>query len=413
MAKRKQEKQGFDDYKEVYYEDEKGEERQFIYIKSEDEAYDDYTDNEKIANKIDSDMIENNILDPETESKINKLAKRWSDLNQELKAGDWNASKEKEIQDLSIEIITKVFSLYENSFKKTNENNSGKNKTDMITINRHGDKLAVEKFYNFLWQTVSTNSSSGYDANQNDNYLAYFRRMLKVRRKDSKKEIERERKKEEKVKIVPLYVHDKDGEEVLLTDIMQISDGSEQYTEEGYIKLLVPVMRLCEINLRNSNLTDNKKKKRWLFYRMHYTFDIVKGIEEIKTCYIPPSKLIRTEENPHENMTSQELEVYCRDNEEFSVFKKKNYEIYRNMRLALVEIMKEGNAEDFTDMLDIIRRCLREGVNLNKRQDYLAQGLAKDDEFAGDDVSRTTIHDYVNYYKDDVLKALKSDQLTD
>lgn len=413
MAKRKQEKQGFDDYKEVYYEDEKGEERQFIYIKSEDEAYDDYTDNEKIANKIDSDMIENNILDPETESKINKLAKRWSDLNQELKDGDWNASKEKEIQDLSIEIITKVFSLYENSFKKTNENNSGKNKTDMITINRHGDKIAVEKFYNFLWQTVSTNSSSGYDANQNDNYLAYFRRMLKVRRKDSKKEIERERKKEEKVKIVPLYVHDKDGEEVLLTDIMQISDGSEQYTEEGYIKLLVPVMRLCEINLRNSNLTDNKKKKRWLFYRMHYTFDIVKGIEEIKTCYIPPSKLIRTEENPHENMTSQELEVYCRDNEEFSVFKKKNYEIYRNMRLALVEIMKEGNAEDFTDMLDIIRRCLREGVNLNKRQDYLAQGLAKDDEFAGDDVSRTTIHDYVNYYKDDVLKALKSDQLTD
>jgi len=413
MAKRKQEKYGFDDYKEVYYEDEKGEERQSIYIKSEDEAYDDYTDSEKIANKIDSDMIENNIRDPEAESKINKLAKRWSDLNQERKAGDWNASKEKEMSVLSMDIISKVFSLYENSYKRTNGNHSGKYETDMITINRNGVKIAVEKFYKFLRDTVSTKSSSGYDASRNDNYLAYFRRILNERRKDSKQEIERKRKKEEKVQIVPLYVHDKEGEEVLLTDIMQISDGSEQYTEEGYIKLLVPVMRLCEINLRNSNLTDNKKKKRWLFYRMHYTFDIVKGIEEIKTCYIPPSKLIRTEENPHENMTSQELEVYCRDNEEFSVFKKKNYEIYRNMRLALVEIMKEGNAEDFTDMLDIIRRCLREGVNLNKRQDYLAQGLAKDDEFAGDDVSRTTIHDYVNYYKDDVLKALKSDQLTD
>ena len=413
MAKCKQEKYGFDDYKEVYYEDEKGEEIQSIYIKSEDEAYDDYTDSEKIANKIDSDMIENNIRDPEAESKINKLAKRWSDLNHKLKAGDWNASKEKDIQDLSIEIITKVFSLYENSYKRTNGNHSGKYETDMITINRHGVKIAVEKFYNFLCKTVSTKSSSGYDANQNDNYLAYFRTILNMRSKDSKQEIERKRKKEEKVQIVPLYAHNKEGEEVLLTDIMQISDGGEQYTEEGYIKLLVPVMRLCEINLRNSNLTDNKKNKRWLFYRMHYTFDIVKGIEEIKTCYIPPSELIRTEENPHENMTSQELEVYCHDNEEFSVFKKKNYEIYRNMRLALVEIMKEGNAEDFTDMLDIIRRCLREGVNLNKRQEYLAQGLAKDDEFAGDDVSRSTIHDYVNYYKDDVLKALKSDQLTD
>ena len=413
MAKRKQEKYGFDDYKEVYYEDEKGEERQSIYIKSEDETYDDYTDSEKIANKIDSDMIENNIRDPEAESKINKLAKRWSDLNQERKAGDWNASKEKEMSVLSMDIISKVFSLYENSYKRTNGNHSGKYETDMITINRNGVKIAVEKFYTFLRDTVSTKSSSGYDASRNDNYLAYFRRILNERRKDSKQEIERKRKKEEKVQIVPLYVHDKEGEEVLLTDIMRISDGGEQYTEEGYIKLLVPVMRLCEINLRNTNITDNKKKKRWLFYRMHYTFDIVKGIEEIKTCYIPPSKLIRTEENPHENMTPQELEMYCRDNEEFSVFKKKNYEIYRNMRLALVEIMKEGNAEDFTDMLDIIRRCLRDGVNLNKRQEYLAQGLAKDDEFAEDDVSRTTINKYVNLYKKEILEALKSDQLTD
>ena len=358
-------------------------------------------------------MIENNIRDPEAESKINKLAKRWSDLNQERKAGDWNASKEKEMSVLSMDIISKVFSLYENSYKRTNGNHSGKYETDMITINRNGVKIAVEKFYKFLRDTVSTKSSSGYDASRNDNYLAYFRRILNERRKDSKQEIERKRKKEEKVQIVPLYVHDKEGEEVLLTDIMQISDGGEQYTEEGYIKLLVPVMRLCEINLRNTNITDNKKKKRWLFYRMHYTFDIVKGIEEIKTCYIPPSKLIRTEENPHENMTPQELEMYCRDNEEFSVFKKKNYEIYRNMRLALVEIMKEGNAEDFTDMLDIIRRCLRDGVNLNKRQEYLAQGLAKDDEFAEDDVSRTTINKYVNLYKKEILEALKSDQLTD
>ena len=412
MAKCKQEKYGFDDYKEVYYEDEKGEEIQSIYIKSEDEAYDDYTDSEKIANKIDSDMIENSILDSEAESKINKLAKRWSDLNHKLKAGDWNASKEKKIQDLSIEIITKVFSLYENSYKRTNENHSGKYETDMITINRHGVKIAVEKFYSFLCKTVSTKSSSGYDANQNDNYLAYFRTILNMRSKDSKQEIERKRKKEEKVQIVPLYAHNKEGEEVLLTDIMQISDGGEQYTEEGYIKLLVPVMRLCEINLRNSNLTDNKKKKRWLFYRMHYTFDIVKGIEEIKTCYIPPSELIRTEENPHENMTSQELEVYCRDNEEFSVFKKKNYEIYRNMRLALVEIMKEGNAEDFTDMLDIIRRCLREGVNLKKRQEYVGEGIAKDSDYDNEKVNFKTVNRYAQLYKEEILKAIDSDELS-
>ena len=112
-------------------------------------------------------------------------------------------------------------------------------------------------------------------------------------------------------------------------------------------------------------------------------------------------------------MTPQELEEYCACNEEFYVFKKKNYEIYRNMRLALVEILKEGNIEDFTNMLDIVRRCLRSGVNLNKRQEYIAEGLAKDDEYSEDDVSRTTINKYVKFYKEEIMKALKSDQLTD
>ena len=111
-------------------------------------------------------------------------------------------------------------------------------------------------------------------------------------------------------------------------------------------------------------------------------------------------------------MTSQELEVYCRDNEEFSVFKKKNYEIYRNMRLALVEIMKEGNAEDFTDMLDIIRRCLREGVNLKKRQEYVGEGIAKDSDYDNEKVNFKTVNRYAQLYKEEILKAIDSDELS-
>ena len=117
MGKYDDEKYDFDKYEEVYYEDENGEDKEYIYIKSEDETYKDYTDSEEIENKIDSEMLENEIRDPETESKINKLAKRWSDLNQDLKTGVWNASKEKEMNVLSMDIISKVFSLYEKSYK--------------------------------------------------------------------------------------------------------------------------------------------------------------------------------------------------------------------------------------------------------------------------------------------------------
>ena len=110
MGKYEDEKYDFDDYEEVFYEDENGETKESININSEDEMYEDYSDSEEIANKIDSDMLENEILAPEAESLINNFAKRWSDLNLEVKAGNGNPSKVKEMLELSENIISKVFS---------------------------------------------------------------------------------------------------------------------------------------------------------------------------------------------------------------------------------------------------------------------------------------------------------------
>ena len=211
---------------------------------------------------------------------------------------------------------------------------------------------------------------------------------------------------------ISIYAKNEDDEEYLITDTREISERYEQPLYEGYIKLLVPIMRLCETNLRNSSLTDNKKTKRWLFFRMFYTFDIVKGIEDIKNSYIPPEKLIRKNENNHENITPDDLEAYCDSYEEFNIFKKKNHEIYRNMRLALVEILKEGSIEEFTDLLVIVRRCLKEGVNLEKRQEYVGEGIAKDSDYNNEKVNFKTVNRYAQLYKEEILKAIDSDELS-
>ena len=170
-------------------------------------------------------------------------------------------------------------------------------------------------------------------------------------------------------------------------------------------------MKLFETKVRNSVNADKSISKTFMVFRMIFTFDIVNAIEAIKKYNIPLSKLRRTEDNPHENITPEELELYCHSDEEFAFFKKRNYEIYRNMRLALVELLKEGNSEDFKDMLDIIRRCLREGVSLEKRQEYVAEGLAKDNEYSKEKVSRTTISKYVGLYMEAVKDVLNSGQL--
>lgn len=371
----------------------------------EDDILEEYIDDEETLNEIEAENEVNEISNPEKEELINTLAIRWSYLNKEIKKGNANASTMKEIQTLRKKIMAEVFSLYKKSYNRNCEKHRGNYITDMITINRKGDKISAEKFYDFLDKSINVDSASCYNADKNNKqikYITYFRNIIKKRSKDSKEVSERNKAKEKILNTVPIYVKDEDGEEHLITDTKEISERYERPLEEGYIKLFVPVMRLCEISIRNCNRTKKWKIQTWLFFRTLYTFDIVKETERIKTSYIPPDKRLKGD-NEHENITSKSLEQYINYNKEFAIFKKRNHEIYRNMRLTLVEILKEGSTKDFKNMLDIIRRKLRVGIDLNKRPEYVAKDL---------EVSPTTVNRYTKLYKEEILKAVYSEQLS-
>lgn len=380
--------------------------------KYKDETLNDYSTDEEPSNISETEMLLEELNNPDKEKLINKQAIRWSNLNKEIKKGNCSESIKKKMETIRNKIMVEVFSLYKKSYETNYETHKGFYTTDMITINKERKKISAEKFYGVLVESLSDSSSSGYDVDKNDNYMAYFRDKIALRQKMNKKEIERMKEKKKILNPISIYAKNEDDEEYLITDTREISERYEQPLYEGYIKLLVPIMRLCETNLRNSSLTDNKKAKRWLFFRMFYTFDIVKGIENIKNSYIPPKKLIRTNENKHENITPDGLEAYCDSYEEFNIFKKKNHEIYRNMRLALVEILKEGSIEEFTDLLVIVRRCLKEGVNLEKRQEYVGEGIAKDSDYDNEKINFKTVNRYAQLYKKEILKAIDSDELS-
>ena len=380
--------------------------------KYKDETLNDYSTDEEPSNISETEMLLEELNNPDKEKLINKQATMWSKLNKEIKKGNCSESIKKEMKTIRDKIMVNVFSLYKKSYETNYETHKGFYTNDMITINKERKKISADKFYGVLVKSLSDSSSSGYDVDKNDNYMAYFRDKIGLRQRMNKKEIERMKEKNKILNPISIYAKNEDDEEYLITDTREISERYEQPLYEGYIKLLVPIMRLCETNLRNSSLTDNKKTKRWLFFRMFYTFDIVKGIEDIKNSYIPPEKLIRTNENNHENITPDDLEAYCDSYEEFNIFKKKNHEIYRNMRLALVEILKEGSIEEFTDLLVIVRRCLKEGVNLKKRQEYVGEGIAKDSDYDNEEIDPKTVNRYAQLYKKEILKAIDSDELS-
>lgn len=371
----------------------------------EDESYEE-TELNEVLEEDNEEQLEKSRRNPEAEKNINECARRWSDLNHEIKNGNNSASKLKERKTLGDKICIDVFNLYKKSYADVNDTCKGKYRNDVIKLNKKGAEIFADKFYDFLFSTMNADSKSCYDANKNDTYLAYIRTILELRSKEVKTD---------NVEFVEIQDYERSyGKDSKGKSPVQISEDYEdsiRQEKNRVIEFLITFMKLFETKVRNSVNADKSISKTFMVFRMIFTFDIVNAIEAIKKYNIPLSKLRRTEDNPHENITPEELELYCQSDEEFAFFKKRNYEIYRNMRLALVELLKEGNSEDFKDMLDIIRRCLREGVSLEKRQEYVAEGLAKDNEYSKEKVSRTTISKYVGLYMEAVKDVLNSGQL--
>ena len=371
----------------------------------EDESYEE-TELNEVLEEDNEEQLEKSRRNPEAEKNINECARRWSDLNHEIKNGNNSASKLKERKTLGDKICIDVFNLYKKSYADVNDTYKGKYRNDVIKLNKKGAEIFADKFYDFLFSTLNADSKSCYDANKNDTYLAYIRTILELRSKEVKTD---------NVEFVEIQDYERSyGKDSKGKSPVQISEDYEdsiRQEKNRVIEFLITFMKLFETKVRNSVIADKSISKTFMVFRMIFTFDIVNAIEAVKKYNIPLSKLRRTEDNPHENITPEELELYCQSDEEFAFFKKRNYEIYRNMRLALVELLKEGNSEDFKDMLDIIRRCLREGVSLEKRQEYVAEGLAKDNEYSKEKVSRTTISKYVGLYMEAVKDVLNSGQL--
>ena len=372
----------------------------------ENESYEETDLNKVMEEEEKEELLEKSRRDPEAEKNINECARRWSDLNHEIKNGNSSASKMKERDTLGDKICIDVFKLYKKSYAAVNDTCKGKYRNDVIKLNKKGAEIFADKFYDFLFKTMNADSKSCYDANKNDTYLAYLRTILELRGKEVKTD---------NVEYVDMQDYEKSfGKDSKGKSPMEISTEYEEHIrpeKNRVIEFLVTFMKLCETKVRNSLNADKSMSKTFMIFRMIFTFDIVNAIEAIKMYNITQSKLHRTENNPHENITPEELELYCQRDEEFAFFKKKNYEIYRNMRLALVEILKEGSYEEFNDMLDIIRRCLREGVNLEKRQEYVAEGLTRDNEYSKTEVSRTTISKYVGMYRAAIEEIINSRQL--
>ena len=108
--------------------------------KYKDETLKDYSTDEEQSNISETEMLLEELNNPEKEELINKQATMWSKLNKEIKKGNCSESIKKEMKTIRDKIMVNVFSLYKKSYETNYETHKGFYTNDMITINKEEQK---------------------------------------------------------------------------------------------------------------------------------------------------------------------------------------------------------------------------------------------------------------------------------
>ena len=94
------------------------------------------------------------------------------------------------------------------------------------------------------------------------------------------------------------------------------------------------------------------------------------------------------EKDLSKDMTDEELEMCCDNDVRFAYLKKRDYHIYKYMKLIFTSMLKRAEVEELINLREIIKRALREGIDLDKKQSLIVDYLSKDEEFNKDNVTR-------------------------
>ena len=140
-----------------------------------------------------------------------------------------------------------------------------------------------------------------------------------------------------------------------------------------------------------------------------YTYFIIKYVELIKSSSYKRT-VINGKKVPEAswNMTEEDYEICCKYDVNFEYLKKRDYHIYKFLKLLFVSMLKESEPDELKDLKEIIKRKLREDVDLNKNTENITKYMSNDEELIGQKVSRQWVSG--KYQK--FLKLLNNLRLT-
>ena len=339
--------------------------------------------------------------------KINKLAIEWSELEHRIRNGDNSEQLRIKMETIWENIWCKMHELFAGNQKIRHWVSDNKFTEDVVYVGE--SEVLYGDFIDIIADSLDVSKKGHYDIDKSDNYIAYIY-FLAGRRKN--------KNKGGNISIVSMDSGD-DGSANLNVNKMTKSDMllDSEITEQGDLNAINIIIDLVINYISDYEKYDSAKRKELgkteikelVGTESIYTYFIIKYVELIKSSSYKRT-VINGKKVPEAswNMTEEDYEICCKYDVNFEYLKKRDYHIYKFLKLLFVSMLKESEPDELKDLKEIIKRKLREDVDLNKNTENITKYMSNDEELIGQKVSRQWVSG--KYQK--FLKLLNNLRLT-
>lgn len=334
--------------------------------------------------------------------KINKLAIEWSELDHQVRNGD--DSEQIRIKMLTIRqnIWIKVYKMFAENQKIRHWVSDNKFTEDVVYVGK--SEVLYNDFIDIIDSSLDTSSQGHYDIDESNNYIAYIHTLAGLRKNNKKggsfKLVSRDALNEESDSHNINIMSTRD--ELFDSETMEISDlNSVNIVIDLVINFISDYEKYLPIERKELGKSHIKEI---VAFESIYTYFIVWYIERLKS--FSGKRVVKNGKKvpePSWNMTEEDYEICCKYDVKFEYLRKRDYHIYKFLKLFFVSNLKEVEVEELKDLKIVIKRKLRENVDLNKRYEIIKEYMSNDIELKGQKVSRQ----WVSERYDEFFESLK------
>lgn len=343
--------------------------------------------------------------------KINILAIEWSELEHQVRNGDDSEQIRIKMHIIRQNIWIKVYEMFAGNPKIRHWVSDNKFTEDVVYVGT--SEVLYDDFIEIIDSSLDTSRQGHYDIDKSNNYIAYIYTLAGLRKNNIKggklNLVSRDTLNDESDNHNINIMSTRD--ELFDSKTMEISDlNSANIIIDLVVNFISDYEKYLPIERKELGKSHIKEI---VAVESIYTYFIVWYIEQLKS--FSSNRVVKNGKKvpePSWDMTEEDYEICCKYDIKFEYLRKRDYHIFKFLKLFFVSYLKEVEVEELKDLKIVIRRKLRENIDLSKKYETIKGYMSNDIELKGQKVARQWVSErYEAFFES--LKNIKANKKGD